>query len=191
MANSVVLVGFPGCGKTAVGKALHENYGWSWVDVDEWVVDEVGRSIAELIRVDGEQNFREIESRGIARAIESGFDVISVGGGALGQQVNRELLKTSSNMVHLKLGPEEAAKRVFEDEQRALSEKGGVQRPLLALDENGKPFAGDTIEAMQQRVEVLMRKRAEIYQLADFAVDAETQSADEIAAVIVEKFPRG
>jgi len=36
-----------------------------------------------------------------------------------------------------------------------------------------------------------MRKRAEIYQLADVALDAETQSADEIAAVIVERFPRG
>jgi shikimate kinase len=190
MAKSVVLIGFPGCGKTAVGRALSENYGWSWVDVDEWVVVEVGRSIAELIRVDGEQNFRKIESKGIARAIESGVDVISVGGGALAQQVNRELLAKASNMVQLRIGPEEAAKRVFDDEQKALSEEGDVKRPLLAIDENGAPFKGDTVEAMQQRVEVLMRERATIYQMASLVLDAETLSAEELAAVIVERFPR-
>ncbi|MCB0325651.1 MAG: hypothetical protein KDD69_18845, partial [Bdellovibrionales bacterium] len=45
--HKVVLLGFPGAGKSTVGAALRDVYGWMWVDVDAEVERTVGCSIAQ------------------------------------------------------------------------------------------------------------------------------------------------
>ena len=58
---NIVLVGFMGTGKTAVGQRLAAHLGWVFVDTDEWIAAE-GRSVAEIFAAEGEAGFRERET---------------------------------------------------------------------------------------------------------------------------------
>ena len=49
----VVLVGFMGCGKSTVGRLLAERTGRTFVDVDEVIAEESGRTIAEFVQLHG------------------------------------------------------------------------------------------------------------------------------------------
>src|SRR5699024_6127765 len=66
--RNVVLIGMPGCGKTTVGKALARRMGKDFVDVDEEIVRQAGRSIPEIFAQEGEEGFRALESDAVRAA---------------------------------------------------------------------------------------------------------------------------
>ena len=92
--NGVLLVGFMGAGKTTVGRALAARLKWRFYDLDEEIERRAGRKIAELFRDFGEPEFRRRESeclRELLRASQAPA-VIALGGGALMQAQNAELI---------------------------------------------------------------------------------------------------
>ncbi len=62
------LVGFMGSGKSAVGRLLADELGWSFADVDQDIEQAQGVSIAEIFDTRGEQEFRVIEREALASA---------------------------------------------------------------------------------------------------------------------------
>ena len=52
------LVGFMGSGKSAVGRLLADELGWSFADIDEDIEKAQGVSIAEIFDTRGEEEFR-------------------------------------------------------------------------------------------------------------------------------------
>ncbi len=52
--NNVVLVGFMGSGKTTVGQRLAERMQRSFIDLDEEIAAEAGRTVAEIFVDEGE-----------------------------------------------------------------------------------------------------------------------------------------
>ena len=58
----VALTGFMGCGKSSVGRELSMLLGMPLVDLDKYIVDKAGRSIADIFAEHGETYFRDIES---------------------------------------------------------------------------------------------------------------------------------
>src|SRR5207244_68023 len=80
--NNVVLVGFMGSGKTTVGRALADQTRRSFIDLDEEIATDAGRSISEIFADEGEAGFRERESRGLERALRRDDARIAAGGGA-------------------------------------------------------------------------------------------------------------
>ena len=56
------LIGFMGSGKSAVGRLLADELGWSFADIDEDIENAQGVSIAEIFDTRGEETFREIET---------------------------------------------------------------------------------------------------------------------------------
>ncbi|MBE6757755.1 MAG: AAA family ATPase [Ruminococcaceae bacterium] len=99
--SNVVLVGMPGCGKTAVGQALAKQTGRRFVDLDEEVVRATGRSIPALFNEGGETLFREWESRIIAEQGKLGGAVIATGGGAVLAEQNFAPLAQNGRIVWL------------------------------------------------------------------------------------------
>ena len=65
----VLLVGFMGSGKTSVGRDLAGRLGWRFVDFDEAIEVEEGRSVASIFAAEGEPYFREVEER-VEKALE-------------------------------------------------------------------------------------------------------------------------
>ena len=58
----VALTGFMGCGKSSVGRELSVLLDMPLVDLDKYIVDKAGRSIADIFAEQGEKAFRDLES---------------------------------------------------------------------------------------------------------------------------------
>src|ERR1700719_1326837 len=65
LSPAIYLVGFMGCGKSIVGRALADELGWSFIDLDEDIEKRAGASIADVFDTQGEANFRALESEAL------------------------------------------------------------------------------------------------------------------------------
>lgn len=86
-----------GCGKTTVGRLLAQRMAWKFIDLDSWMEQEEGMSIAEIFARAGEPAFRRREQELLRRIIEempqAGGRVVALGGGTFAQPPNWELLQ--------------------------------------------------------------------------------------------------
>ena len=61
--KNIVLIGMPGTGKSTVGKALAERFGYEFVDADDLIVQTTGKTLPEILRQDGLEAFYSFEGR--------------------------------------------------------------------------------------------------------------------------------
>lgn len=100
--QNIVLIGMPGCGKSTIGKALAEKLGRQFVDADERIVHLAGKPIPEIFTQDGEDKFREWETKALAQlGMQSGL-VIATGGGCVTKERNYPLLHQNGQIFWLK-----------------------------------------------------------------------------------------
>ena len=94
-----------GSGKSTVGPLLASRLGWRFVDADDVIVAEVGCSIPEIFRREGEAAFRERERTTISRLFGSDGLILALGGGAIEDVATRTLLLTAPDglLVHLEV----------------------------------------------------------------------------------------
>ena len=100
--KNIVLIGMPGAGKSTVGKALAEELGRQFVDIDAEIVKAAGKPIPEIFADDGEKAFRDLETEVLAEFTKQSRLVIATGGGAVIRAENRRLLRQNGTVVHLK-----------------------------------------------------------------------------------------
>jgi 3-dehydroquinate synthase len=127
----LVLVGLPGSGKSAVGRRLAHRHGAAFVDLDELVESQTGRSVADIFAEDGEAGFRRLEHQAVLSLGPADQDpelrrIISTGGGAAIDPRNRWLLYRGRLAIWLDGAPEKLAAR--------LANSHNV-RPLVAGDD--------------------------------------------------------
>ena len=95
-----------GCGKTTVGKKAAEMLSCEFVDIDEAIVRETGKSIKELFALYGEEGFRKIETDSLASHLQKeGFCIVSCGGGIILREENRKLLREKAYTVWIRRPP--------------------------------------------------------------------------------------
>jgi shikimate kinase len=93
MNRRIVIVGFMGCGKTTVARALAERLTCEMIDLDSFITEREGRSPAEIIRANGEPFFREIESLALSDVLQHrDIRVAALGGGTWTIPANRTLI---------------------------------------------------------------------------------------------------
>jgi shikimate kinase len=124
----VVLIGFMGAGKSSVGRALGEQLGWAFEDLDERIERREQRKVAEIFQQAGESGFRRAEHAALKEMLNElqiGTErVIALGGGAFAQKRNAKLLAAASvPTVFLDAEVTELWKR--------CREQAGMERPLL------------------------------------------------------------
>jgi shikimate kinase len=156
------LVGFMGSGKSAVGRLLAHELGWSFADVDEDIEKAQGVSIAQIFDTRGEQAFREMEQEALrkrVREIECGKPmVLALGGGAFIDPDTRKLLEERGVTVWLDCPFPRINARV--------------------KDQTHRPLARDP-EKLQQ----LFDDRRDVYRKAEHRIEADT---DDPAAIVAE-----
>jgi shikimate kinase len=144
----IILVGFMGTGKTAVGARLARRLGFAHADSDRAVVRAEGRPIREIFARRGERYFRSVESRVLARLLRRRRIVVSAGGGAVLAPRNRRLFKRGT-VVWIRAGVGTIHRRV----------RGNGDRPLLLGAPGGLRA---TLARLLKRREPLYRRAADI-----------------------------
>lgn len=168
--NNIILIGFMGAGKTTVGKLLAKENGMKFVDTDERIVAEQGRSIPDIFAEEGEPYFRDLETELLSRMQKDTRQaVISVGGGMPVREENRKLLRNLGCVIYLSATKQSILGRVRND----------GSRPML----NG--------ENLEARVEKLMREREALYrQAAHLDIRTDERSVYQVLQIIQQETRR-
>ncbi len=118
---NIVLIGFMGSGKEAVGKKLAEKFGYEFIDTDRLIEERLGMTIPEIVRSKGEEYFRDLETIVLKELVFKGKqNVISTGGGMPLAQKNQKRLRKLGYVICLGIEPENAAERIKDEPYREL-----------------------------------------------------------------------
>jgi shikimate kinase/3-dehydroquinate synthase len=161
----VVVTGFMGTGKTAVGREVARRLGRPFLDMDAEIEARAGRSIPRIFAEDGEAAFRKMEAALCKELSAQAGLVVATGGGTLVDPANRALMTGSGVIVCLTCDVDEILRRV----------DGGSNpdRPLLDVAD---PRA---------EIERLLAVRREAYEAIPWRVDTTALSVAEAAARVV------
>jgi shikimate kinase/3-dehydroquinate synthase len=168
--TNIIITGFSGTGKSLVAMEVALRLNWDFLDTDDEIVKQTGKPIAEIFRQDGEDRFRELERETIRKACQQRQIVIAIGGGAIVDPQNYELLAKTGLIVCLEAKPETIYERLFRE---AASSPDREVRPLLAVD---NPL---------ERVRQLKASRQPHYAKADWTIHTDGLSVSEVAEEVI------
>ncbi len=128
--KNIVLTGFMGTGKTTVGKLIAAQLGYEFVDTDELIEAQAGRSIQKIFHEQGEDAFRQRERDVAQQLAERERLVISTGGRMMLDPANVTALSRNGRIFCLVATPEEILSRIQGDKDHI--------RPLLEVPNPGE-----------------------------------------------------
>jgi shikimate kinase/3-dehydroquinate synthase len=168
--TNLIITGFSGTGKSLVAMEVALRLNWNFIDTDDEIVKQTGKPIAEIFRQDGEDKFRELERETIRKACQQKRTIIAIGGGAIVDPQNYELLAKTGFIVCLEAKPETIYERLFRE---AASSPHREVRPLLAVD---NPL---------ERIRQLKASRQPHYAKADWTIHTDGLSVSEVAEEVI------
>lgn len=112
--KNIILIGMPGTGKSVVGRALAERLRYTFVDVDDLIVEAAGKSLPELLRAEGLEAFLAVEGR-IGLTLDCEDTVIATGGSMVLSGEAMAHLKENGIAVWLETPLSQIAERMPED----------------------------------------------------------------------------
>lgn len=120
----IVLVGMMGAGKSTVGTRLAKKLRVSFYDTDNLVQEMAGCSIDEIFKYAGEDFFRDKERQVVDELLNLTNCVISTGGSAFIDDVNRKLIKEKSISIWLRADYDTILERVSRRNTRPTLKTG-------------------------------------------------------------------
>lgn len=138
-SRSIVLVGMPGCGKSAIGRRLAPRLDLPFIDADEEIERAAGKSIKDIFAEHGEAYFRDGERRVIARLLASGPQVLATGGGAMMDAETRRNVKRAGISIWVKAELPVLLRRVAKRNNRPLFEGRDAETVMKELMEARNP----------------------------------------------------
>ena len=105
--KNIVLIGFMGSGKTSIGIRLSYRMRRAVEDTDKLIERRMGKKISEIFETEGEDYFRDLETKTLKDLIDRlQYHIIAVGGGTPVREENRKLLRELGTVFYLKASPE-------------------------------------------------------------------------------------
>jgi shikimate kinase len=170
LPGRIILTGPKHAGKTSVAAALAFLYRSPWVDLDELIKKQSGKSPRTLYQ-EGPGVFREAEARALETLLKSGErGIIAAGGGIIDNEAAVALLEKAEGLIiiYLDVSAETAWQRIA-----AQAEKDGALPPFL-----------NTARPRETHRELHERRAAAYRNLAPLTIQAEGKSPGEIAREI-------
>ncbi len=142
--QNIVLIGMPGCGKSTVGAALADALGRTLMDADTEIIRLAGKPIPAIFYQDGEEAFRQWETKALEILGKQSGLILATGGGCVTKARNFPLLHQNGRIFWL-----QRDLRVLPADGRPLSQTNSmeemfmVRRPMyqafadLSIDNNG------------------------------------------------------
>ena len=181
---NIVLTGFMGTGKTAVGWEVARRLERPFVDMDAEIESRAGKSIPRIFAEDGEAAFRRMEAALCEELGALQGLVIATGGGALVDPANRTLMIKNGTVVCLTCSVDQILRRV--GPARAPAASLGAGDPLMVGEES--PSDRPLLHVADPRAEIerLLEVRHEAYRAIPWQIDTTALSVEEVAARVVE-----
>ena len=166
-----------GVGKTTVGKSLSEKLNYSFIDIDDVIVDKFNIHNDNILGFfEDRKKYLDEETiilenlikrnRPIALAMEN--VVVATGGGIVLKDKNIQLMMENGIVIYLKMSVETQIERI-----ESLEEKSLKKRFLPTIKDSGKEF---------------MEGRNILYENNDFTVETDNKSVEEICSSIISEF---
>ncbi len=168
--SNIILAGFSGTGKSLVAREVAQQLNWGFIDTDDEIVKLAGKPIADIFQQEGESRFRELEREAVEKACQQRQAVIAIGGGAVVDPRNYELLAKSGVIICLEAKAETIYQRLFQN--AAYSSETEV-RPLLADD--------NPLQSIRQ----LKASRQLYYAKVDWTIHTDRLSISQVAEEVV------
>ena len=163
----IYLVGFMGCGKSAIGKRLHTLTGIPFYDMDHEISAHIQMTIPEIFDQYGELYFRQLETEFLEKFPEE-YCIVATGGGVAVKQENIKLMRQTGIVFFLNASFRDIWRRISTD----------VNRPIVQ-------------QSTRQELETLYKKRKPKYlQSAHFNVETTGKSLTDISEYIIFQIER-
>jgi shikimate kinase len=144
----IFLIGMPGSGKTTLGKQLAEKLALEFVDLDDEIQKEAGKSVQDIFSQQGEDAFRQLESSLLNRwAASSKNFVMATGGGAPVFLNGIDTINATGLSVFLDVSVDQILSRL----------SASNDRPLLQADDDSEK---------KMKLTTLFQKRLPMYKKA-------------------------
>lgn len=138
--RNVFLIGPMGSGKTTIGQKLARRLGLHFHDSDQEIVDRTGVDVSLIFEIEGEEGFRERESRVLDDLTASDQVLIATGGGAILRASNRQWLRQRGIVVYLQASVEQQLSRLRNDKSRPLIQLENRHAKLIELANERDPI---------------------------------------------------
>jgi len=149
------LIGYMGCGKSTLGRALAKHLHWDFVDLDKYIESRFMRTIPDLFKQMGEDGFRRIERNMLHEVAERNDVVVACGGGTPCHYDNMAYMNVCGTTVWLEAS-----------EQRLLSR--------LCIRKHRRPLlASLTDDEVLQQIRTLLPGRIQYYSQAKYTLPSD------------------
>lgn len=164
MDDNITLIGMMGAGKSFLAERLAVQLpDYFNVDTDVLIEYHNNQYIPEMFATKGEEYFRNAETKIINMVYKKQRMVVALGGGAFERPQNRDIILENSKVIYLKAKPETLYDRI----------KNCTNRPLLKEGFGVK------------EIEEILNRREPNYLRADFVVETDGKTTDEILKEIL------
>lgn len=166
---NIALIGYRGTGKSHVGRLLAKRLDWLLFDTDAEVEAKAEQPISQIFAEQGETPFRDLEVAVVTDLAQRDQAVLSLGGGAVLREENRQAIQATCTTVWLTATADTILTRISGDST------SGDRRPSL------------TDQAPLQEIITLLEIREPIYrECANLIIDTENRSPESIVEEIVK-----
>jgi len=169
--DNLILIGFSGTGKSAVGKEVARRLRTEFVDTDTLITQKLNKSIARIFKEDGETVFRAVEQQVVFDTCGLSGIVIATGGGSVTRPSNLEEMLRSGTVICLESSVNTIFERLFPGEGSKLQAE--TIRPLVQGD--------NPREAIRE----IKSSRQEFYSSAHWTVHTDKLTISESAQEVI------
>ncbi|MBP3478842.1 MAG: shikimate kinase [Oscillospiraceae bacterium] len=151
--ENIVLIGMPGSGKSSVGQLLAEKTGKQFADADALIAELAGKPIPQIFSEDGEEVFRQWETKALSTLGKQSGVVIATGGGCVTRNENYPMLHQNGRIFCLNRDVEK-----LPTEGRPLSQAGKlsemhrIRKPLYDRFADHHIDSNGTVEAAAEQI---------------------------------------
>lgn len=161
------LLGLSGSGKSTLAPLLAARLHLPFADTDQLITQSSGRTITDIFQADGEEKFRQLESRVLQEVSTHTPSVISCGGGVILDPANRQIMSRTGLRVYLQVPVPILESRL------ALA----TDRPLLPPDQRANLLT-------QQ-----LAQRGKWYAESEICLDAQNSTPEAMVQHILAQLP--
>ncbi len=168
--NTVFLIGYMGCGKTILGKALASQMNISFLDLDKKIEEYENKSINKIFKLKGELYFRQVERKILLNLIDSSVPkIVSLGGGAPCYFTNMaDIINSNHQSIYIKASADNLVNRLYGNNEK---------RPLISHLKNKIDLT--------KFIKKHLFERSLFYEKAQIKIDVDKKSIPEIIGEIL------